>query len=114
MDSLKSITELIIRFRDERDWKQFHSPRNLAASISVEAAELLALYRWLPDDTADPSSASKQEIAHEMADVAIGLLELANDLGINLGDSILSKLELNGKKYPVEKARGSNRKYDRL
>ncbi len=107
--------ELILSFRDARNWSQFHSPRNLCAALSVETSELLEHFIWASDDevkTIAENSASA--IKDEIADIAIILSYLAHDLGIDLEDAVQSKLEANAVKYPVEKARGSNKKYTEL
>ena len=115
MDSIETITEKIRAFRDERDWQQFHNPKELAAAIAIEAAELQEIFLW--KDHAESLSATGErgeEIADEIADVAIYLFELADNLGIRLGEAIAAKMEKNAAKYPVEKARGSNKKYTEL
>ena len=115
MDSIRDLTTRINAFRDARDWKQFHNPKDMAVSISIESAELLEQFQW---KTAKQCEAHLQEnreaVADEMADVAIYLFELADLLEMNLGQEMLRKLDKNAAKYPVEKARGSNLKYNRL
>jgi NTP pyrophosphatase (non-canonical NTP hydrolase) len=100
------------RFVSERDWDQFHSPKNLAMSLAVEAAELMEHFLWMDLETSrqvlqDPTR--RQEVADEMADIACHLLALSNGLGIDLSDAILGKLVKNAQKYPVEKIRGRYR-----
>ena len=110
-DVLKSILE----FREERDWKQFHSARNLAAALSVEASELLEHFIWASDEqTPQIATECREGIKQEMADIAILLTYLASDLGVDLDDAVRQKLEANRAKYPVEKSKGSNKKYDKL
>jgi len=105
----------LLAFRKERDWEQFHSARNLAAAISVEAAELLEQFLWVRDEQAAPVATEKKDrIAAEIADVAIYLSYLAHDLGIDIEAAVQAKLRLNAERYPVEKARGSSRKYSDL
>ncbi|MFN0129040.1 MAG: nucleotide pyrophosphohydrolase [Verrucomicrobiales bacterium] len=112
MDSLAETTEKIRRFRDARDWMQFHSPKNLACSISIEAGELLELFQWATAEQSLGTAAKKKtEIAHELADVAIYRVELADILGIDLIEAISEKLAINEAKYPAEKVRGSSKKY---
>jgi NTP pyrophosphatase (non-canonical NTP hydrolase) len=105
----------IRKFRDDRDWKQFHDPKNLAVSISIEAAELLELFQWKTADEATRYAAeNKERVSEEIADVAIYLVELADVVGIDLKQAIEDKLEKNAKKYPVDKARGVSTKYTEL
>lgn len=105
----------IRKFRDDRDWKQFHDPKNLAVSISVEAAELLEIFQWMTGEQAAQYAAQhKERVSDEIADVAIYLIELADIVGIDLAAAIDAKLDKNAKKYPVEKARGVSTKYTDL
>jgi NTP pyrophosphatase (non-canonical NTP hydrolase) len=102
-------------FRDERDWKQFHDPKNLATSIAIEAAELLEEFQWMTGDESNRHAVENREaVSDEIADVAIYLIELADVLDIDLRAAILAKLEKNAAKYPVEKARGKSTKYTKL
>jgi NTP pyrophosphatase (non-canonical NTP hydrolase) len=102
----------ILRFRAERDWQQFHTPRTLAASLAIESAELLEIFQWTPDAELDAVVAAKRErIEEELADVAIYLLLMAHDLEIDLDAAIERKLELNAAKYPVELVKGRSDKY---
>jgi dCTP diphosphatase len=90
------------KFRDERDWQQFHDPKSLAASICIEAAELLELFQWLaPDEARREAAAKRERVAEEIADVAIYLIELADVAGIDLAHAIEAKLEKNAVKYPI-------------
>lgn len=110
-DTLKRL----LSFREERDWQQFHTFKNLAVSISLEAAELLETVQWVPDsDVADVVSKQKAQICNEIADIAIYLTYLAYDLGVELDDCVKKKLSLNEEKYPVVKSKGHATKYDRL
>ena len=105
----------IRKFRDDRDWKQFHDPKNLAVSISIEAAELLELFQWMSGAEATRYAAENRErVSEEIADVAIYLIELADITGIDLAQAIEAKLEKNAQKYPVEKSRGRSTKYTDL
>jgi dCTP diphosphatase len=110
IDGIKEISEMLLKFREERDWGQFHSPKNLAISISVEAAELLEHFQWRKEnDEFTPDK--KHEIAEELADIFNYMIMLAGDLGIDIIESAKMKIEANGKKYPIEKAKGSMKKY---
>ena len=113
--TISELTNQINAFRDARDWKQFHNPKDMAISISIEAAELLEHFQWKnPAECETHLKANSEAVADEMADVAIYLFELADLLDLNLGEEMLRKLEKNAEKYPVEKAKGSNKKYDKL
>lgn len=101
------LQQLASQFRDERDWAQFHSPENLAKSISIEAAELLECFQW-------NNNYSQEEVAAEMADVLTYLLLMADATGIDIENAFTSKLEESALKYPVEKAKGQSTKYDKL
>ena len=112
---LEDLTRRIVEFRDERDWKQFHSPKNLASSIVIEAAELLELFQWSDDMTmAHDVRERRSEIEEEIADVLIYALLLAHDTGINPAAAVERKLAANAAKYPADKARGSRAKYTEL
>lgn len=112
---LEDLTRQIVAFRDERDWKQFHSPRNLAASISIEAAELLECFQWSSDQTIDDDVEKRRiEIEEEIADVLIYALLLAHDTGIDPAQAVQRKLAKNNAKYPAEKAKGNRAKYTEL
>lgn len=97
----------VLQFSKERDWDQFHTPDNLAKSIAIEAGELLECFQWNNDY-------NKDEVCEELADVAIYCILMANLLQVNLEDIILNKLEKNRQKYPVEKAKGNSKKYNKL
>lgn len=99
--------EAIRKFNEERDWDQFHSPANLAKSISIEAGELLECFQWGADY-------DKEAVCEELADVVNYCLVMADKLDVDLEEIILQKLEKNIAKYPVEKAKGKNTKYDKL
>ena len=115
MDSIAELTNHINTFRDARDWKQFHNPKDMALSISIEAAELLEHFQWKNADECEAHVKSNREaVADEIADVAIYLFELADLIDLDLGEVMLHKLEKNAGKYPVEKSKGSNKKHDAL
>lgn len=112
---MDEVIEKIRRFRDERDWLQFHNPKDLAISIAIEAGELLEEFQWKSAEEIQKHMADKPErVADEIADVAIYLFELADILQIDVKQAIFSKLEKNAKKYPVDRARGSSKKYSDL
>ena len=112
---MEDVIARIRKFRDERDWMQFHDPKNLAVSIMIEAAELLEHFQWKDKAEAERHvNTNKDAVAEEIADVAIYLLELADNLGIDLKKAIHAKLDRNAEKYPVEKARGVATKYTQL
>ena len=114
-DSVKDLAEALRHFANERDWGQFHSPRNLAAALVVEAGELLEHFQWLTDEQSrnlpDPA---RDAVAAEAADVLLYLIQLCTALGIDPIAAAQDKLRVNAEKYPVERARGTSAKYDRL
>jgi NTP pyrophosphatase (non-canonical NTP hydrolase) len=111
--AFEELRELVRGFVAERDWDQFHTPKNLAVSLCVEAAELLEPFQWLPTgEGAELSSAKRDHVRHEMADVFIYLIRLADKLDVDLPSAVREKLTLNRTKYPAEKVRGDARKYD--
>jgi len=102
-------------FAQARDWDQFHSPKNLAAALSVEAGELLEHFQWLTEEQSRTLSPEKLgQVAEELADVLLYTLQLADKLGIEPLDAAWRKLEINKEKYPVERARGRSTKYTEL
>ena len=112
---MEAVLARIRKFRDERDWMQFHDPKNLAVSLVIEAAELLEHFQWKDKAQAERHALeNKDAVGEEIADVAIYLLELADNLGIDLEKAILAKLDRNAEKYPVAKARGVATKYTNL
>ena len=117
-DAITTIAELrgeIAAFNLERDWAQYHCPRNLAMSVVVEAGELLELYLWSTDDGPQPAVTSRESrVAEEAADVAICLLNLCERTGIDLAAAVEAKLASNAERYPVERARGRMEKHDEL
>lgn len=113
--SIDDITARICAFRDARDWMAFHNPKDLVVAIAAEAGELMQPFVWKsPEQAEQIAVAKKPEIENEIADVAILLFELAQNLGISLEEAMLAKLARNELRYPVEKARGSNAKYNEL
>lgn len=114
-DSLKELRELALRFRAERDWAQFHTPKELAISLVVESAELLELLQWKSGEQLESAIKSKHsEIADELGDVLHSVLLLAHELNIDLGEAFAKKLQKVAAKYPVHKAKGKPHKYTDL
>lgn len=104
--------ETVLRFRDERNWKQFHNPKDLAISISLEAAELLEVFQWSAEDTRCEDKMDK--IREELADVLNYCILMADACGLDLDEIVAEKVKKNARKYPVEKAFGSKEKYTEL
>ena len=114
-DSIQQLTREICAFRDARDWAQFHNPKEMAVAITAEAGELLQHFVWQnAEQSLSRVAERRDELASEMADVAILLFEMANDCGVDLAAAMRQKLARNEQRYPVDKARGSNRKYNEL
>jgi dCTP diphosphatase len=119
-DSTTTIAELktrVLAFVHERDWEQFHSPKNLSMALAAEAGELMEHFLWATPEQSKAiaaDAAKRQKIADELADVVVYALEFANATGLDLAASIEAKMVANGKKYPVEKAKGRSEKYDEL
>ena len=109
MNDIQKILEEIIKFRNERDWEQFHNAKDLSLAISIEANELLEQFLWK-----NPEEANIEKVKEELADVLIYALLLADKLQINIESIVLAKLKKNAEKYPVEKAKGTSKKYDEL
>lgn len=115
--TLAQLTDRLIAFRDARDWRRFHSLKNLLQSVSIESAELLELTQWLDDGEVEAriqDPAFRNRLAEECADVLLYLLLVAERAGFDLDAAALEKIEINARKYPVEKARGNARKYTEL
>jgi dCTP diphosphatase len=112
MDELKKIAETLENFAVNRDWNQFHSPKNLSMALSVEVAELVEEFQWLTEDQSKCLSADKiSKVKDELGDVFIYLVRLSSILGIDLISAANDKILLNEKKYPIEKAKGNAKKY---
>lgn len=109
MSDIKTITEALINFRNERDWEQFHNPKDLALAINVEAGELLELYLWK-----DAEEAKQEKIKEELADVFAYAFLLADKYKFDVKEIIFDKIQKNAAKYPVEKAKGTAKKYNEL
>ncbi len=114
-DTLAQLRERLAAFAEERDWDQFHNPKNLAMALAGEAGELVEHFQWLTfDEAANLSPAVREEVALECADVLLFLVRLTDKLDIDLAAAAKKKLELNALKYPAEKSRGKATKYDKL
>lgn len=114
-DPLLALREALRRFAAERDWDQFHSPKNLAVALSVEAAELLEHFQWLTDEqSAALSPETRTRVSEEIADVLLYLIRLADRLDLDVIACATEKLRRNAEKYPIEKARGNAKKYTDL
>jgi NTP pyrophosphatase (non-canonical NTP hydrolase) len=114
---VEKIQQQLRTFALEREWNQFHSPKNLATALSVEAAELLEIFQWLTDEQSLAITADDQRmdlVSQEIADVMMYLLRLADVLSINLQQAVDQKMKINAEKYPIEKARGNASKYTDL
>ena len=115
MNDLQRVIALVRKFRDERDWMQFHHPKEMAAGIAIEAAELMELFLWKTEqEQVEIVESKREEIEEELADIGMFLLELADNLNVDLLAAIEAKIEKNAKKYPVEKAKGRSDKYTDL
>lgn len=114
--NLAEAVDSLLKFRSERDWEQFHTPKNLSMSIAIESAELMEHFQWKTD--AETKAYLKTEnfrkVCEEIADIASYLLLLSNDLGIDLNQTILDKIKKNAEKYPSQKCKGRSNKYDDL
>lgn len=112
MSEFKQIGERVARFAQERDWDQFHSPKNLVMALSVEVAELQEHFQWLTEDQSRQlDGAARKAVAEEIADVQVYLVRLADKLGIDILEAIDQKMKINADKYPADRVRGSAAKY---
>lgn len=112
-DVLVTLRDALRAFAAERDWDQFHTPRNLAVALSVEAGELLEQFQWMDEAASAQLPADKrQRIGEELADVLLYVVRLADQLDLDLAAVARRKLQINAQKYPADKVRGSSRKYD--
>ena len=109
---IQTIIKALIEFRDQRDWKQFHDSKNLATAISIEAAELNELFLW--KDVAESEEVDKEKIKDELADILAFSFLLAEKHGFDIKEIMLEKIKKNGEKYPVDKAKGTAKKYNEL
>ena len=111
----KELLRRIIAFRDARDWKQFHNPKDMAISLVLEANEFLEHFQWKnPEEVKQHINENKEEISDELADVLYWVLLISNDLNIDLYDALTRKMAKNEAKYPVDKAKGKHTKYTEL
>ena len=108
----KETIEQVLKFRDDRNWRQFHNPKDLALSISLEAAELLEVFQWSGSDTVCESK--KDKIKEELADVLNYAFLIANKYNLDIKDIMLEKISKNREKYPVDKSKGNAKKYTEL
>ena len=114
-DSLRDIAQQLDQFAKDRDWQQFHSPKNLASALVVEAGELLEHFQWMTDEQSRKLAPEKRDaVAAEIADVLLYLIQLTSALAIDPIAAAQAKLKINELKYPVGRARGSSKKYDEL
>ena len=109
MEDINEITQKLIKFRNDRDWEQFHNPKDLALAISIEAGELLEEFLWK-----DPKNANKMKVKEELADIFAFAFLLAEKYDFDVKQIILEKIRKNGEKYPVDKAKGTAKKYNEL
>lgn len=109
MKENEEIIHALLKFRNERDWKQFHNPKDLALAISIESAELLELFLWKK-----AGDANTEKVKEELADIFSFAFLLAEKYGFDVKEIVLEKIKINGEKYPVDKAKGTAKKYDEL
>jgi dCTP diphosphatase len=115
MNDLESLRDQLRTFAADRDWDQFHSPKNLASALAVEAAELLEKFQWLTEvQSGQLPPAALQGVKEEVADVLLYLIRLSDKLGIDLIAAATAKIAVNAQKYPVEKSHGNSKKYNEL
>lgn len=113
--TLRDLQKDIVKFRDARDWKQFHNPKDSAISLALEASEVLEHFQWKnAEEMQKHVKENKEEVAEELADVMYWIMLITNDLGIDIIDASYKKLKKNGEKYPIEKAKGRHTKYNKL
>jgi NTP pyrophosphatase (non-canonical NTP hydrolase) len=109
MSDVDLITKELLKFRDARDWEQFHNPKDLALAISVEAGELLELFLWK-----NAGEVKREKVKEELADVLSFAFLMAEKYGLDIKEIMLEKIRINGEKYPVDKSKGNARKYNEL
>jgi len=111
--NIKQTQQQLSEFASDRDWEQFHTPKNLTMALSVEASELVEIFQWLtPEQSSNLNDKQMNAVNEEVADVAIYLLRLCDVLGINLSDVVENKIKVNGEKYPVDLSKGNAKKYN--
>ena len=109
MKESEEITQALLQFRNERDWEQFHNPKDLALALSIESAELLELFLWKKSE-----EANIEKVKEELADVISFAFLLAEKYGFDVKEIVLDKIKTNGQKYPIDKSKGTAKKYDEL
>lgn len=113
MSEIEELKKALIKFRDERDWKQFHDSKNLAIAIGIEAAELNELFLW-KNEIKEIESVDKERLSEELADILSFAILLAEKHDLDISKIIMNKIEHNSKKYPIDKAKGTSKKYTEL
>ncbi|MCD4740023.1 nucleotide pyrophosphohydrolase [archaeon] len=116
-DTIHSLKERVAKFRDDRDWMQFHDPKDLSISIALEAAELMELFQWKHPEEIEKMLEDEKKansVEEELADIIIYCLSLTDRMNLDLSEAVKKKIKKNEEKYPVEKAKGSSRKYTEL
>lgn len=115
MSDIQELIAIIIKFRDARNWKQFHNPKDTALSLVLEATELMEHFQWKNEkEIADYVKKHKKVIGEELSDVLYWVLLISHDLGIDIKKAFKKKMEISNKKYPIKKAKGSHKKYNEL
>lgn len=115
MNPIQRLTEKIVEFRDARNWKQFHNPKDLALSLVLEAGEVMEHFQWKNKEEMDKYLIDKKEkISEELADVLYWILLMSHDFDINIEEALERKLDINNQKYPVEKSKDKHTKYNEL
>lgn len=115
MTDLDDLQKRVVAFRDERNWKQFHNPKDMAISLSLEASEFLEHFQWKNEkEISTHLNKRKEDVEDELADVLYWVLLIANDLDVDLNKAFIKKLEKSAAKYPVDKAKGKHTKYTEL
>ncbi len=109
MKETEEIKQALINFRNERDWEQFHNPKDLALAINIEAGELLELFLWK-----NPDEANRAKVKEELADILAYAFLLADKYGFDIKEMVMNKIKINGEKYPIDKSKGSSKKYNEL
>lgn len=115
MSDIIELTKIITKFRDERDWKQFHNPKDMALSLVLEAGEVMEHFQWKNEEEVRKYIVTnKKEIGEELADVFYWILLMSHDLHIDLKEALQKKMVISNKKYPIEKSKGTHKKYTEL
>jgi NTP pyrophosphatase (non-canonical NTP hydrolase) len=115
MSEIKDLTEKLLKFRADRNWQQFHNPKDMALSLVLEATEVMEHFQWkTPKEIEEYLAAAKEDIGEELADVLNWVLLMSHDLGLDIIEVMEKKIKKNELKYPIEKAKGRALKYDRL